>query len=306
MKQTRRINPMSWILIGAGLLFLVFTFIPRPSSIQNLEISQVFQMAESGEVVEIVVRGDRLTVTSIAGETFSSRKESSVSMLELLDQRGIATGAGGIQIDVQEEGASFSGVVLSFLPLIIFGGLIIYMLRRAQGGMNQAMGFGRSRARMIVEDRPAVTFSEVAGEDEAKQELMEVVEFLRYPEKFVKLGAKIPKGVLLVGPPGTGKTLISRAVAGEAGVPFFSISGSEFVEMFVGVGASRARDLFKRARENAPAIIFIDEIDAVGRHRGAGIGGGNDEREQTLNQILVEMDGFDERTNVIVIAATNR
>ena len=223
-----------------------------------------------------------------------------------MDQRGVNTDAAGIQIEVKEQGSSFFGVILSFLPLIIFGGLILYMIRGARGGINQALGFGRSKAKVVVDNRPSVTFNDVAGADEAKQELQEVVEFLRYPAKFMKMGAKIPKGVLLVGPPGSGKTLISKAVAGQSGVPFFSISGSEFVEMFVGVRASRVRDLFNQAKAAAPAIVFIDEIDAVGRHRGAGIGGGNDEREQTLNQILVEMDGFDERTNVTVIAATNR
>ena len=180
------------------------------------------------------------------------------------------------------------------------------MMRQAQGSNNQAMSFGRSKARLFVGNRPAVTFSDVAGVEEAKTELQEVVEFLMYPERFASLGARIPKGVLLVGPPGTGKTLLARAVAGEAGVPFFNISGSEFVEMFVGVGASRVRDLFNQARRNAPCIIFVDEIDAVGRHRGAGLGGGHDEREQTLNQILVEMDGFDATTNIIILAATNR
>ena len=209
-------------------------------------------------------------------------------------------------MEVVGEGGSFFGALLSFLPLIIFGGFILFMIRGARGGMNQAMGFGRSKAKLVMENRPTVTFDDVAGADEVKEELAEIVEFLRYPGKFTRLGAKIPKGVLLVGSPGTGKTLVSKAVAGTARVPFYSISGSEFVEMFVGVGASRVRDLFAQAKAAAPAIIFIDEIDAVGRHRGAGIGGGNDEREQTLNQILVEMDGFDERSNVIVIAATNR
>ena len=196
--------------------------------------------------------------------------------------------------------------LLGFIPLLIFGGLIFFMLRQAQGSNNQALSFGKSRARMFTGNRPGVTFADVAGVEEAKQELTEVVEFLRFPEKFASLGARIPRGVLLVGSPGTGKTLLSRAVAGEAGVPFFSISGSEFVEMFVGVGASRVRDLFDQAKRNAPCIIFVDEIDAVGRQRGAGLGGSHDEREQTLNQILVEMDGFDTNTNVIVIAATNR
>jgi cell division protease FtsH len=196
--------------------------------------------------------------------------------------------------------------IVGFLPLLIFGALIFFMMRQAQGSNNQALSFGKSRARMFAGNRPTITFADVAGVEEAKQELAEVVEFLKYPDKFAALGARIPRGVLLVGPPGTGKTLLSRAVAGEAGVPFFSISGSEFVEMFVGVGASRVRDLFDQAKRNAPCIVFVDEIDAVGRQRGAGLGGSHDEREQTLNQILVEMDGFDTNTNVIVIAATNR
>jgi cell division protease FtsH len=225
-------------------------------------------------------------------------------MLEMLNQRGINPGS--VPVEVREEGGNFQGTLLSFLPLLLFGGLIFFMLRRSRGGINQAMTIGKTQARLVMENRPQVTFDDMAGAEEAKQELVEIVEFLKQPEKFARVGAKIPRGVLLMGPPGTGKTLISRAIAGEAGVPFFSISGSEFVEMFVGVGASRVRDLFNKARQNAPAIIFIDEIDAVGRHRGTGIGGGNDEREQTLNQILVEMDGFDPRTNVIVIAATNR
>jgi len=198
------------------------------------------------------------------------------------------------------------GTLLTLLPILFFGGLLIFMMRQTQGTNNQAMSFGKSRARMFTGNKTNVTFADVAGVEEAKQELEEIVEFLKYPEKFVALGARIPKGLLLVGPPGTGKTLISRAVAGEAGVPFFSISGSEFVEMFVGVGASRVRDLFDQAKRNSPCIVFVDEIDAVGRQRGAGLGGSHDEREQTLNQILVEMDGFDTNTNVIVIAATNR
>ena len=314
MDKLPRINPINpklgrniskWALVGGGILLLLLLFLPRPSDIPELEISQVIQLAQSGELAEIDVRGDQLNVTTDIGEVFRSRKESSVSILELLDQRGIATGEEGIQVNVKEEGRSFSGALFSFLPVLIFGGLIFYMMRRTRGGISQAMSIGKSQARM-VENRPSVTFDDVAGAEEAKQELAEIVEFLRFPQKFAELGAKIPRGVLLSGPPGTGKTLIGRAVAGEAKVPFFSISGSEFVEMFVGVGASRVRDLFKQARENQPAIVFIDEIDAVGRHRGAGIGGGNDQREQTLNQILVEMDGFDDRTNVIIIAATNR
>ncbi len=202
---------------------------------------------------------------------------------------------------------SWLGLLLTaVLPLLIIGGFIFFMMRQAQGTNNQAMSFGKSRARMFLGNKTVVTFADVAGVDEAKTELQEVVEFLKFPEKFNSLGARIPRGVLLVGPPGTGKTLMARAVAGEAGVPFFSISGSEFVEMFVGVGASRVRDLFDQAKRNSPCIVFVDEIDAVGRQRGAGLGGSHDEREQTLNQILVEMDGFDTNTNVIVVAATNR
>ncbi len=305
MNEGRRSNPIQWLLIGGALLFLAVLFFPRPSGATDLEITQVLEMAAAGQVATIEVRGEKLNVTTTDGQSFSSRKEGSVSVLELLDMRGIETGAEGIQINVKGEGLSFSGLFLSFLPLIIFVGLMLFMLRRARGGIGQMMSIGKSRAKLVV-DAPSVTFDDVAGADEAKQELAEIVEFLRTPQKFAQLGAKIPRGVLLTGPPGTGKTLISRAVAGEAGVPFFSISGSEFVEMFVGVGASRVRDLFNQAKERQPAIVFIDEIDAVGRHRGAGIGGGNDEREQTLNQILVQMDGFDERSNVIVIAATNR
>jgi cell division protease FtsH len=205
-----------------------------------------------------------------------------------------------------DSGAWLSILLSAFLPILLIGALLFFMFRQAQGSNNQALSFGKSRARMFLGNKTVVTFQDVAGVDEAKTELQEVVEFLKYPEKFNQLGARIPRGVLLVGPPGTGKTLLARAVAGEAGVPFFSISGSEFVEMFVGVGASRVRDLFDQAKRNSPCIVFVDEIDAVGRQRGAGLGGSHDEREQTLNQILVEMDGFDTNTNVIVVAATNR
>ncbi len=211
-----------------------------------------------------------------------------------------------LQYEAPSALGAWGNVLISFIPFLLIGGLLIFMMRQAQGSNNQAMSFGKSRARMFMGNKSNITFADVAGVEEAKQELEEIVEFLKYPEKFVALGARIPKGLLLVGPPGTGKTLISRAVAGEAGVPFFSISGSEFVEMFVGVGASRVRDLFDQAKRNSPCIVFVDEIDAVGRQRGAGLGGSHDEREQTLNQILVEMDGFDTNTNVIVIAATNR
>jgi cell division protease FtsH len=238
--------------------------------------------------------------------TFKSQKEEGSSIAQMLMDAEVPSSNYKLEVDAGGGFGSIFGLLIGFLPLILFGGILLFMMRQAQGNSNQQMGFGKSKARMFVGTKATVTFFDVAGIPEAKEELEEVVEFLKYPERFQALGAKIPSGVLLVGPPGTGKTLLARAVAGEAGVPFFSISGSEFVEMFVGVGASRVRDLFDQARRHSPCIIFVDEIDAVGRHRGAGLGGGHDEREQTLNQILVEMDGFDSATNVIVIAATNR
>ena len=304
MTQKRVIGIARWLLIGVGIFFLVQHFWPDSPEIEGLKISQVLQLAQDNQVSKIVVKGEYLEVVTTEGQLYSSRKETGVSILQLLEQSDVA--AGGIEIEVQEPGISFWGIFLPLLPVLLFAVLIIYVIRRSRGAMSQMMNMGKSQARNVAESKPDVTFDDMAGAEEAKQEMEEIVEFLRYPEKFAKLGAKIPRGVLLAGPPGTGKTLISRAIAGEAEVPFFSISGSEFVEMFVGVRASRVRDLFTRARAAAPAIIFIDEIDAVGRRRGAGMGGGNDEREQTLNQILVQMDGFDDRTNVIVIAATNR
>ena len=275
---------------------------------KEISISEVIRMAGSGELESIEVGGDKLTVLSNSGETFESRKEQGSSIVELLEAAEIDPLVSRTDITVKgSSGLSiFFGLILNFLPLIIFGAILLFMIRQAQGGTNQTFSFGKSKARMGTGESSGVTFDDVAGVEEAKQELQEVVEFLKFPERFLAMGAKIPKGVLLIGPPGTGKTLMAKAVAGEAGVPFFSISGSEFVEMFVGVGASRVRDLFEQAKRNSPCIVFIDEIDAVGRHRGAGLGGGHDEREQTLNQILVEMDGFDSGTNVIVVAATNR
>ncbi|MBI2847324.1 MAG: ATP-dependent zinc metalloprotease FtsH, partial [Chloroflexi bacterium] len=267
-------------------------------------------MARQDKLKKIEVDGDNLIVTTLNDEVYRSRKEPGLSITDTLITAGIAPWESKVPLQIKVKEASqfgsIFGVIIQFLPLIFFGLLLMFLLRQAQGTNSQALSFGRSRARVFVGNKPTVTFSDVAGVDEAKQELHEVVEFLKFPEKFTALGARIPRGVLLVGPPGTGKTLLARAVAGEAAVPFFSISGSEFVEMFVGVGASRVRDLFDQAKRNAPCIIFVDEIDAVGRHRGAGLGGGHDEREQTLNQILVEMDGFDSSTNVIVISATNR
>ena len=268
------------------------------------DYSTLLTKADQGQVSKVDIKGSSATATA---------KDGSKHDVQLPD-----TGTDFLQQQLYKDNVAFSFQSASggaywismLLPnlilLLLIGGFMYYILRQTQSGNNQAMSFGRSRARMVAGDKPQVTFADVAGVDEAKQELTEVVEFLKYPEKFVALGARIPKGVLMVGPPGTGKTLLSKAVAGEAGVPFFNISGSEFVEMFVGVGASRVRDLFDQAKKNSPCIVFVDEIDAVGRQRGAGLGGGHDEREQTLNQLLVEMDGFDTNTHVIVIAATNR
>ena len=298
-----------YLLIIVAVTAIVFTLIGGSvGRDEEVSIDEVIAMTARGEVDRIEVKGDVLTVMTASGETLSSRKESGSSIIEILQRAGIdpITSRAEIVVKGQSGLSSFVGIMINFLPLIIFGAVLLFMMRQAQGNTNQTFSFGRSRARMFVGNSPQVSFADVAGVEEAKEELLEVVEFLKYPERFLALGAKIPKGVLLVGPPGTGKTLMARAVAGEAGVPFFSISDSEFVEMFVGVGASRVRDLFDQAKRNAPCIVFVDEIDAVGRHRGAGLGGGHDEREQTLNQILVEMDGFETGTNVIVMAATNR
>ncbi len=300
-------NSFIYLLIVVALIAVLFTVFQVPGS-REIPISQVISMVASDDVDLIEIRGDRLTVFTNAGEALTSRKEEGSSLVEQLTNAGVDLVGKRLNLDV--KGTSGLGnlfrIFVNFLPLIFFGAILLFMMRQAQGNTNQTFSFGRSRARMFVGNSPSVSFSDVAGVEEAKVELQEVVEFLKFPERFLTLGAKIPKGVLLMGPPGTGKTLLARAVAGEAGVPFFSISGSEFVEMFVGVGASRVRDLFDQAKRNSPCIVFVDEIDAVGRHRGAGLGGGHDEREQTLNQILVEMDGFDTSTNIIVVAATNR
>ena len=291
---------------GMAIIFTVFGDSFNPST--EVPISKVISMAKEGELRTIEVRGDTLSAVTIDGELLTSRKEQDSSIVEQLGEAGVNNGSGYVDVSVEGTGGvgSFFGILLNFLPIIFFGAILLFMMRQAQGGSSQTFGFGKSKAKLFDGDNPRVGFSDVQGVDEAKEELEEVVEFLKTPERFLALGAKIPKGVLLMGPPGVGKTLLARAVAGEAKVPFFSISGSEFVEMFVGVGASRVRDLFDQAKKNAPCIVFVDEIDAVGRHRGAGLGGGHDEREQTLNQILVEMDGFDNDTNVIVLASTNR
>ena len=301
-------NSFIYLLIVVAVIAVFFTLFSGVGGPQQISLSDVVAMAKSGEIDTIEVSGDQLTVTTIRGESMTSMKEERSSIYDILQGAGVDPAASNIAIYVRGSSGlgSLFGILLNFLPIIFFGAVLFFMMRQAQGNNNQTFSFGRSRARMLVGNQPTISFSDVAGVDEAKMELEEVVEFLKYPERFLTLGAKIPRGVLLMGPPGTGKTLLARAVAGEAGVPFFSISGSEFVEMFVGVGASRVRDLFEQAKRNAPCIVFVDEIDAVGRHRGAGLGGGHDEREQTLNQILVEMDGFDSSVNVIVLASTNR
>ncbi len=276
----------------------------NPISLQSL-----VEEINAGNIKEITVDDDVLTVKRRNGRDHIARKGSEQGVVETLRDLGAEPDKlqdVSLPIKRPSQWGTIFNLLGGVLPLLLFGGLLFFMLRQAQGSNNQAMSFGKSKARMFTGDKPTVTFDDVAGAEEAKQELAEIVEFLKEPEKFMALGARIPKGVLMAGSPGTGKTLMARAVAGEAGVPFFSISGSEFVEMFVGVGASRVRDLFEQAKRNAPCIIFIDEIDAVGRRRGAGLGGSHDEREQTLNQILVEMDGFDTETNIILIAATNR
>jgi cell division protease FtsH len=299
-----------WLVVIVLALMVLFNFVQGPDSKTSfIPLSTVAQDVKDGNVTKILVQENQLRITRRSGPDVMSRKEDGIGLVETLKTFDITQdqlSKVDIQVDKPNQFNNWIGLLSSFLPLVIFGALLLFMLRQAQSGNNQALSFGRSRARLQTGDKPTVTFADVAGVDEAKQELQEVVEFLKEPAKFASLGARIPRGVLMVGPPGTGKTLMARAVAGEAGVPFFSISGSEFVEMFVGVGASRVRDLFDQAKRNAPCIVFVDEIDAVGRHRGAGLGGSHDEREQTLNQILVEMDGFDTDTNVIVIAATNR
>lgn len=288
------------LVVLVGLLLLNNQSQPKP---EVVSLSRVLEEARNDKVESIQISGDKLKVKLKDGSTQESYKEAYTSLTDY----GIDYSR--VKVDPQnpDDGSGrWVDALFAFLPVVFIIGFFYFIMRQAQGQNNAAMSFGRSKARVAGGEQEKVTFTDVAGANEAKQELQEIVEFLKYPKKFEALGAKIPKGVLLFGSPGTGKTLMARAVAGEAGVPFFSISGSEFVEMFVGVGASRVRDLFARAKKNAPCIIFIDEIDAVGRQRGTGLGGGHDEREQTLNQILVEMDGFEQGTNVIVMAATNR
>jgi cell division protease FtsH len=302
MKPGWQRNSLIYIAILLAAVALFSFLLPISEKPEEIPLSEAIAMSQNGEIEKIVVENEELLITTTGGTELKTFKESNANIYEIggLSLEGVVVEIKG------SSGINWGNLLLNFLPLILLGALLFFLFRRAQGANSQALSFGRSRARLFPANTPTVTFDDVAGVEEAKQEVHEVVDFLKSREKFQSLGARIPKGLLLIGPPGTGKTLLARAIAGEAAVPFFSISGSEFVEMFVGVGASRVRDLFEQAKRNAPCIIFIDEIDAVGRHRGAGLGGSHDEREQTLNQILVEMDGFDTSTSVIVLAATNR
>jgi cell division protease FtsH len=304
------------VVLAVFGLALLWTYVVESPSTPPYTYSEMLKDAAAGRVDSVEQDGTRLSVVIngdkehpkavVVPSQFVNVREEVCAAAGVTDPASCASAIHYSAVEESAAGQWLGLLITAFLPVLLIGGFIFFMMRQAQGTNNQAMSFGKSRARMFLGNKTVITFNDVAGVDEAKQELAEVVEFLKYPEKFNSLGARIPRGVLLVGPPGTGKTLLARAVAGEAGVPFFSISGSEFVEMFVGVGASRVRDLFEQAKRNSPCIVFVDEIDAVGRQRGAGLGGSHDEREQTLNQILVEMDGFDTNTNVIVVAATNR
>ncbi|MGE0604722.1 MAG: ATP-dependent zinc metalloprotease FtsH, partial [Xanthobacteraceae bacterium] len=293
-----------WVIIVL-LLLALFSLFQNPTQRQatnDISFSQLLTEVDNGKVRDVVIQGHEITGTFTDGRQFQTYAPNDPSLISRLYGKNVS-------ITAKPQGEQvpwFVSLLISWLPFIALIGVWIFLSRQMQGAGGKAMGFGKSRAKMLTEAHGRVTFEDVAGVDEAKSDLEEIVEFLRDPGKFQRLGGRIPRGVLLVGPPGTGKTLIARAVAGEANVPFFTISGSDFVEMFVGVGASRVRDMFEQAKKNAPCIIFIDEIDAVGRHRGAGLGGGNDEREQTLNQLLVEMDGFEANEGIILIAATNR
>ncbi|MFT0859130.1 ATP-dependent zinc metalloprotease FtsH [Ancylobacter sp. G4_0304] len=293
-----------WVIIVL-LLLALFSLFQNPAqrqSANDISFSQLLTEVDNGRVRDVVIQGPEITGSFTDGRAFQTYAPSDPGLVDRLYGKGVSITAKPLTDNVPW----FVSLLISWLPFIALIGVWIFLSRQMQGGAGKAMGFGKSRAKLLTEAHGRVTFEDVAGIDEAKSDLTEIVEFLRDPQKFQRLGGRIPRGVLLVGPPGTGKTLLARAIAGEANVPFFTISGSDFVEMFVGVGASRVRDMFEQAKKNAPCIIFIDEIDAVGRHRGAGLGGGNDEREQTLNQLLVEMDGFEANEGIILIAATNR
>jgi cell division protease FtsH len=295
-----------YILVLIAMVVLVFSIF-QPKGADTVSLFTFMDDAKQGQIDTI--RQDGATLIGLKADKEiikTSFVGTTKELIDTLENGGVKVNEGVVKLDVKADSLDWGSILMTFVPFLLIGVFLYLLFRSARGVNSQAFQFGKSRARLAAENKPTVNFDDVAGVDEAKGELEEVVEFLKQPQKFLALGARIPRGVLLVGPPGCGKTLIARAVAGEAGVPFYSISGSEFVEMFVGVGASRVRDLFDQAKRNSPCIVFVDEIDAVGRHRGAGLGGGHDEREQTLNQILVEMDGFDTNTNVIVLAATNR
>ncbi|UCB47632.1 MAG: ATP-dependent zinc metalloprotease FtsH [Deltaproteobacteria bacterium] len=293
-------NLALWLVISLMMIMLFQIFKQPDKSRTTVSYSDFLGMVENGSVTEVTIQGDDISGRSSQGQQFKTYAPKDPELIKLLRSKGV-------RMSVKpEEDSSWFQVFLSWVPMLLLIGVWIFFMRQMQVGGGKALSFGKSRARLMTDAHQKVTFDDVAGIDEAKEELQETIEFLRDPKKFTRLGGRIPKGVLLVGAPGTGKTLLARAIAGEAGVPFFSISGSDFVEMFVGVGASRVRDLFVQGKKNAPCIIFMDEIDAVGRHRGAGLGGGHDEREQTLNQLLVEMDGFESNEGVILISATNR
>ncbi len=302
MKPGWQRNSLIYIAILLAAVALFSFILPTVQKPAEIGLDEIVAMSQRGEIENMVIDGDELLSTTMDG----TKLKTFILNLNYVELQELGLDLSKVDYGFKPSGFNWGSLLINFLPLILLGALLFFLFRRAQGANSQAISFGRSRARLFPANTPTVTFDDVAGVEEAKQELHEVVEFLKSREKFQSLGARIPKGMLLIGPPGTGKTLLARAIAGEAGVPFFSISGSEFVEMFVGVGASRVRDLFEQAKRNTPCIIFIDEIDAVGRHRGAGLGGSHDEREQTLNQILVEMDGFDTNTSVIILAATNR
>jgi cell division protease FtsH len=306
----RNRNSIIYLLLFVAIIAIViFQFTQQTTTQAAFSISEVATDIQKGSVTRISEDGDKITVFYSDGSEKTSQKEPNGTLIDQLKALGVTNEqltTTKIEVKPPSTWLNLASIVGYVLPFLFLAGVFWFVFRQAQGSNNAAMSFGKSRARMFTGDQPTVTFDDVAGVEEAKEELKEVVEFLKEPEKFISLGARIPKGVLLVGPPGTGKTLLAKAVSGEAGVPFFSISGSEFVEMFVGVGASRVRDLFDQAKRHSPCIVFVDEIDAVGRQRGAGLGGSHDEREQTLNQMLVEMDGFDTDTSVIIMAATNR
>ena len=295
-------NLALWLVIGMIMIALFNIFNQPLNSQSDVIFSEFMDQVEGGKVSEVTIQGDRVNGKYLDGSSFQTMTPSKdQDLVRILRDKGVR-----IVVVPLEQTSWYMNILISWFPMILLLGIWIFFMRQMQAGGGKALSFGKSKARLMNEDKNKITFKDVAGVDEAKEELHEIIEFLKEPQKFNKLGGKIPKGVLLVGPPGTGKTLLAKAIAGEANVPFFSISGSDFVEMFVGVGASRVRDLFEQGKKNSPCIIFIDEIDAVGRHRGAGLGGGHDEREQTLNQLLVEMDGFENNEGVILIAATNR